>query len=69
MTAKGYEGQVPSEALSGDRICIILGEKVPFILRPVGNSWELIGDAYIHGIMQGEGLEQLDDEIRDIELV
>jgi hypothetical protein len=69
LTAKGYVGQVPSEALSGDRICIILGEKVPFIIRHEGTSWRLIGAAYVHGIMQGEGLQHLDDGIREIALI
>ena len=68
LTAKGHVGQVPSEALSGDRNCIILGEKVSFIVRSVGTPSRLIGDAYVHGIMQGEGLHHLDDLIGDIAL-
>jgi hypothetical protein len=69
LAAKGYVGQIPSEALSGDRICIILAEKVPFIVRSAGTSSRLIGDAYIHGIMQGEGLDHLEDLIGDIALM
>ncbi|KAI1205634.1 uncharacterized protein F4807DRAFT_464515 [Annulohypoxylon truncatum] len=42
-----------------DILVIILGADVPFILRPVENKWRLIGDAYVHGIMEGEYIEMM----------
>jgi hypothetical protein len=38
-------------------ICILYGCVKPFILRKIGDGYELIGDAYVHGIMDGEFLE------------
>ncbi|KAL8690565.1 MAG: hypothetical protein Q9218_004017 [Villophora microphyllina] len=65
LTKKGYMGLVPDGTQVGDQIALILGAPVPFVLRNSGrflNSGEietmlLIGDAYIHGIMNGEGME------------
>ncbi|KAF2811387.1 uncharacterized protein BDZ99DRAFT_497166 [Mytilinidion resinicola] len=53
-TADGYVGMVPGITEIGDRVAILKGGKLPFILRERGSDWELIGDAYIHGIMKGE---------------
>ena len=36
----------------GDEICIVFGCSVPLILRPAGNHWRLIGDAYVRGVMK-----------------
>lgn len=69
LTRKCYVSLVPSEARLGDSICIILGDTTPFILCLVGTRWQLIGDAYIHSIMRGEGMNFLDGETRDTVLV
>jgi hypothetical protein len=56
MTEDGYMGLAPNGGRLGDRIGIILGCDVPFILRQVGNEWKLVGECYIHGLMDGEAL-------------
>jgi hypothetical protein len=59
-TGKRYLGWVPREAVPSDIICIFLGAEVPYILRPDENDsnyYKLIGETYIHGIMQGEALK------------
>lgn len=38
----------------GDICCILFGAPVPFVLRPAGNGYRLVGEAYVHGIMKGE---------------
>jgi hypothetical protein len=58
-TKNGYAGVVPNMTQTGDIIAIFKGGRVPFILqrslqRP--HAFRLVGDGYIHGIMQGEGL-------------
>jgi hypothetical protein len=54
---KGWLGLAPMNAEVGDRIALLEGGNVPYILRPKlfgENEWEIIGDAYVHGIMDGE---------------
>ncbi|KAE8443757.1 hypothetical protein EG329_001437 [Mollisiaceae sp. DMI_Dod_QoI] len=72
VSSKGYIGLTPPRALSGDRICIILGCSLPVILRKVDNGYRLIGDSYVHGIMQGEVMRELEKgnvELEDICLI
>lgn len=42
---------------SGGLVCVIFGCDVPLVLRPVGSHYELIGDCYVEGIMEGEAME------------
>ncbi|MFL5624643.1 MAG: hypothetical protein ACJ788_03505 [Ktedonobacteraceae bacterium] len=38
----------------GDTIWVFPSSEVPYILRPAGDGkWELVGQAYVHGIMTG----------------
>lgn len=60
-TKRRYLGWVPGDAAPGDIICILLGAETPYILRPDENDskyYKLVGETYIHGIMQGEALKQ-----------
>jgi hypothetical protein len=65
ITKRGYIGAVPPLAREGDITYLIQGAQVPFVLRPVSttdlgskgsssNSFELVGEAYLHGIMDEE---------------
>ena len=52
-----YMGVVMGVPRVGDRVCILLGGDTPFVLRPKGrDEWELVADAYVHGIMDGEAM-------------
>ncbi|MCJ1379676.1 hypothetical protein MMC17_002778 [Xylographa soralifera] len=53
-TEKGYIGIVPRTAEKGDSVGLFKGGAVPLLLRSEDDKWELVGDAYIHGIMNGE---------------
>ena len=51
----------PSRAKVGDLIVILLGGRVPVVLSPVNEAdprcgFRLIGEAYLHGMMDGEVL-------------
>jgi hypothetical protein len=36
-------------------VCVLRGGMVPFILRKRGDGyWGFVGEAYVHGIMDGE---------------
>ncbi|KAG4431063.1 hypothetical protein IFR05_013455 [Cadophora sp. M221] len=54
LTKKGYMGIWPDGMVPGDRVFTFVGGDVPFVLRPVGEEFELVGEAYVHGIMDGE---------------
>jgi hypothetical protein len=55
FTRKGYMGLAPYTAEPGDKVCLLKGAQFPIILRPDEDYWHLVGESYIHGIMDGEG--------------
>ena len=57
-TGSRYLGFGPNCTTAGDQIFLLIGSDVPFILRPAGDEFELVGACYVHGIMYGEGLCQ-----------
>lgn len=61
-------GLIPQYASVGDTLCILYGCSVPVVLRKhEGNGlgyWQLIGEAYVHGWMDGEGVSSLSPEMR-----
>jgi hypothetical protein len=72
VTAGGYLGCVPNGSRIGDKICLLFGSTVPFILRECGEGYfKLVGECYIHGIMDGEAIKERDIEAlgRDFEIV
>jgi hypothetical protein len=65
ITERGYIGVVPPFSHKGDIIYLVGGAQVPFVFRPVSaperrskdpltGVFELVGEAYVHGIMDGE---------------
>ena len=58
LSNSGHVGLAPARAEPGDCICIIFGSPVPYILRAsTEGKFVLIGEAYVHGIMDGEWLD------------
>jgi hypothetical protein len=67
-TKKGYFGIGPHSLEEGDLVCVLRGAQVPFVMReqlPASRvpstfwkrekiSCELIGECYVHGIIDGE---------------
>jgi hypothetical protein len=49
-------GLVPEGAKEGDLIAILFGCSVPVVLRPEEDHYILIGQSYIHGLMDGQNL-------------
>jgi hypothetical protein len=50
--------RAPHASQAGDRICVLNGGEVPFIIRPTGReTYELVGECYVDGIMDGEALK------------
>jgi hypothetical protein len=68
VTKKGYLGIGPRDVEQGDLVCVLRGAQVPFVLREQLSArrvrstfWkrekihcELVGECYVHGIMDGE---------------
>jgi len=69
VTSTGLLGQVPLLAQEGDMIVIPIGAAVPFVLHPRQARYQLIGQAYIHGVMMGEALQFDQIAKKEIELV
>ena len=65
-TSKGYMGLAPEAAKVGDVVCIFLGSSAPKTLREKGNNqYEVVGDAYLCGMLYGEAfLGRLPPEYR-----
>jgi hypothetical protein len=53
-TERGYLGLGSRLLREGDQIALFKGGMVPLVLRAKGQQWELVGDCFVHGIMQGE---------------
>lgn len=54
-TSTGFVGLIPAEAEPDDELWLVRGANMFYILRPDdGRTHLLIGEAYIHGLMQGE---------------
>ena len=55
ISTEGLVGLAPLLAKEGDMVCIVQGATMPFVFRERGGGmWELIGEAYVHGVMDGE---------------
>jgi len=54
QTSEGYLGKGLISAQAGDVILLVSGLCAPLIARKVGAAYQIVGGAYIHGIMNGE---------------
>ncbi|EJT82420.1 hypothetical protein GGTG_02393 [Gaeumannomyces tritici R3-111a-1] len=71
ISEKGYFGLAPSTTQLGDRVCILAGGQVPYILRQAGEAvlpdnrtvraFKLVGDSYVYGIMHGEAMADTEE--------
>ena len=65
-TSTGYIRLAPHDAREGNLIYVIVGADVPFLLRPYEDGFELVGDVYAQGIIDGEVLEMKYISVRDL---
>jgi hypothetical protein len=56
VTKDGYVGLGPIKARQGDHVCILYGCSVPLIFRELKGGFSLVGEAYVHGFMDGEAI-------------
>jgi hypothetical protein len=55
---RGGLGIVPEATKAGDMLCLLYAAALPFVLRPVGDNFTLVGECYIQNLMQGDGLQE-----------
>jgi hypothetical protein len=60
-TSKGYIGLGPGAVREGDQVCVLYGGIVPFVLRARDPWYHLIGEAYVHGLMRGEVIKEMQE--------
>lgn len=68
-TEKGFLGTGTEAVKSGDLVYLVAGADVPYILRPVGgkeDAFTLVGEAYVHGVMDGGGVSEGDLKFGEI---
>ena len=77
-----YMGLAPQGSEVGDLVCVILGCPVPLLLRAVeegkndsgagtvdSQRYRLLGECYVHGFMNGEVMDMVDIETRELALI
>jgi hypothetical protein len=73
ISEHGFIGLAPADAKEGDMVCILLGGKVPYVLRQDPKVWfqdaggqnpcfNFVGDSYVQGIMNGEIIRSLESD-------
>jgi hypothetical protein len=64
-------GVAPVTTRAGDLLCLLLGCDFPIILRKTKSHYVLIGEAYVHGCMNGEAFPETpfsDPRLQDFEI-
>lgn len=63
-------GLGPVDMEEDDTVVAIPGALVPFVIRKSdnGNQWSLVGEAYVHGIMEGEDVRDLGLKIEQMDI-
>ena len=59
-TTRGNIGLAPRSVLPGDKAVILLGCNTPLILRPCGPNYRVIGECYLHNLMKGESMNDIE---------
>jgi hypothetical protein len=70
-TEKGFVGVGPMHMRRGDAVAVLLGASMPVILRKAGERFTYVGECYIHGIMRGEVMAEVQSgqcQVEDIVL-
>jgi len=56
MTNCGLLGLVPEQTTVGDRIALLKGYTIPVVLRPFGDNFMYMGEAYIAGLARQDDM-------------
>ena len=68
LTRRGFLGIAPWGTMVGDSVCVLLGVPMPVILRSDFSFFKFVGECYLHGIMNGEVMQDESVSIENIVL-
>ncbi|KAF4500380.1 Heterokaryon incompatibility 6, OR allele [Fusarium agapanthi] len=72
LTEGGYLGLAHPSSQPGDEVVLLSGGRVPFVVRrgsaEIPECYSIVGEAYVHGIMDGELLGTADAKWEDLYL-
>ncbi|WZH49805.1 heterokaryon incompatibility protein-domain-containing protein [Fusarium acuminatum] len=68
VTEQGHFACIFQASLVGDEIWVLSGCPTPVVLRKDGQQYSLVGEAYVHGVMHGEAVNE-DSKWEDLEIV
>ncbi|KAK0738840.1 heterokaryon incompatibility protein-domain-containing protein [Schizothecium vesticola] len=70
-TCTGYLGSGLESVRVGDEVWILAGASVPCVLRPTtgGKRYRLVGDAYVHGLMDGNNSMVTSEKMESVVIV
>lgn len=57
-TDVGHIALCPKETAAEDKLVLLQGSDVPFILRPIGDHWQIVGECYVHVLMDGSAWDE-----------
>jgi hypothetical protein len=59
-TMRDYIGLGPKALREEDQVWVLVGSKIPYVLRAKGQQYQFVGECYIHGVMNGEAILEKD---------
>lgn len=68
-TLKGSIGIGPKSTQPGDQIALVMGCRVPLVLRQHGDFYRLVGPCYVAGMMQGEAVRDGESFFKPFQIV
>lgn len=68
-TSNGHVGAGLPSVLVSDCIALISGVEFPMVVRPLGTHHQVVGPAYVHGMMCGEAWPKDETNLQDLTLV
>jgi hypothetical protein len=68
VTSEGLVGMAPCRSRPGDAVVVLFGCSIPLVLRKVcaREAWQVVGEAYVDGYMNGEVGQLLDRGTRSV---
>ena len=39
-------------------LCVLFGQRLPFVLRLVGDEYEIVGECFVYDLIHGEAIDE-----------